>query len=396
MKKVKPTKSVWSPEDLQEYLAEAVSAYKMDRDWQEVLDMLTRGCETNGSGQPETPHLTTSLEVTRGIQIVREYLTTIPRRSPTGGTEGKTIIPFKPILRQVSDIPKTPLIQAGVVSPGAQGSVTFPQTTEVEEAKQAAGDPIEDEVAIVRARATAMELVDAAAANARVNATAAQATEAMENVQVQLTQVQKQTSPEVPLESLAKEVQPEVQPEPTANEDIPAATVGMVALIATLQTMQHGMQRAMQHDRQHMQQDMQQTVQNAVSALETNVQTQLTDQQRSAQAWLQSMEEGVTQEQRTVFAKVDAKITSVSTGLEELANNAYESRLVVQDLKKKMEEQEQRVGTMNTAISTMILTRDAKSATVTSLPAAAGPPAKSLPTVPEPAARKDGPRSSAA
>ena len=51
---------------------------------------------------------------------------------------------------------------------------------------------------------------------------------------------------------------------------------------------------------------------------------------------------------------------------------------------------------MNTAICTMILTGDAKPATVASLPAAAGPPAKSLPTVPEPAARKDGPRSSAA
>jgi hypothetical protein len=60
MKKVKSTKSVWSPEDLQEYLAEAVSAYKMDRDWQEVLDMLTRGCETNGSDQPEAPRPLTS------------------------------------------------------------------------------------------------------------------------------------------------------------------------------------------------------------------------------------------------------------------------------------------------------------------------------------------------
>jgi hypothetical protein len=40
MKKVKSTKSVWPPEDLQEYIAGAVSAYKMERDWQEVLDML--------------------------------------------------------------------------------------------------------------------------------------------------------------------------------------------------------------------------------------------------------------------------------------------------------------------------------------------------------------------
>jgi hypothetical protein len=240
-----------------------------------------------------------------------------------------------------------------------------------------------------------MEPVNAVAEGARVEATAAQATATTEDVQAQLTQVQKQTSPEVPLGSLAKEVQPEVQPEPTANEDIPAATVDMAALIATLQTMQHGMQQTMQQDMQHMQQDIQQTMQNAMSALQMNVQTQLIDQQRSAQAWLQSMEERGTQEQRTVFVKVEAKVTSVGTGLEELANNAHKSHLVVQDLKKKMEEQEQRVGTMNTAISTMILTRDAKSATVTSLPAAAGPPAKSLPTVPEPVARKYGPRSSA-
>jgi hypothetical protein len=107
-------------------------------------------------------------------------------------------------IAQASDNLRTPLIQAGAVSPGAQGSAPFPQTTEVEEVNLAAGDPIEDEAAIARARATAMELVDAAAANARVEATAAQATAAMENVQVQPTQVQKQASPEVPLDSLAK------------------------------------------------------------------------------------------------------------------------------------------------------------------------------------------------
>jgi hypothetical protein len=42
----------------------------------------------------------------------------------------------------------------------------------------------------------------------------------------------------------------------------------------------------------------------------------------------------------------------MSMGLHELANNAHESHLVVQDLQRKMEEHEQRVGTMNTAIST--------------------------------------------
>jgi hypothetical protein len=53
--------------------------------------------------------------------------------------------------KQISDLFKTPLIQAGVVSPGAQGSAALPQATEVEEAKQAAGDPIGDEAVIARA-----------------------------------------------------------------------------------------------------------------------------------------------------------------------------------------------------------------------------------------------------
>jgi hypothetical protein len=70
----------------------------------------------------------------------------------------------------------------------------------------------------------------------------AQPEEAMENVQAQVTQVPKQTKPEVPLGSPAKEVQPEAQLEPTAKETIPAAAVDKAALIATLQTMQHDMQ----------------------------------------------------------------------------------------------------------------------------------------------------------
>jgi hypothetical protein len=104
MKKVTSMKSVWSPDDLQAYLAEAASAHMIDRDWQNVLDMLTASGETSSSDQPKIPHLTTSLEVTRRTQIVREYLMTIPRRSPTDGTEGNTVIPFKSILRQVSNI----------------------------------------------------------------------------------------------------------------------------------------------------------------------------------------------------------------------------------------------------------------------------------------------------
>ena len=84
--------------------------------------------------------------------------------------------------------------------------------------------------------------MNAAAANASAKAAAARAEEAMENVQVQVTQVLKQTKPEVPLGSPAKEVQPEAQLEPTAKENIPAAAVDMAALIAALQTMQHDMQ----------------------------------------------------------------------------------------------------------------------------------------------------------
>jgi hypothetical protein len=76
---------------------------------------------------------------------------------------------------------------------------------------------------------------------------------------------------------------------------------------------------------------------------------------------------------------VDAKITSVGMRLQELANNAHESHLVVQDLKKKMEEQEQRVGTMNTAISTMTLTGDAKPATVYSQSPSCNRPTSKIP-----------------
>jgi hypothetical protein len=47
-------KSVWSPDDLQEYLAGAANAYKIDRDWQEVLGMLTKGGGADGTDQPET------------------------------------------------------------------------------------------------------------------------------------------------------------------------------------------------------------------------------------------------------------------------------------------------------------------------------------------------------
>jgi hypothetical protein len=78
-------------------------------------------------------------------------------------------------------------------------------------------------------------------------------------------------------------------------------------------------------------------------------------------------------------------------GLRELTNvvarNAHESVLVAKDLYRKVEEQGQRMVTMNTAISLTAPTGGAKPATTASLPAAG-------PAPPEPAARKDGPRSS--
>jgi hypothetical protein len=43
MKKSTSTKSVWSQKDLQEYLAEAVNAYKVGRDWPTVLNMVIKG-----------------------------------------------------------------------------------------------------------------------------------------------------------------------------------------------------------------------------------------------------------------------------------------------------------------------------------------------------------------
>jgi hypothetical protein len=288
-------KAVWSPDDLQEYLAEAVNAYRIDRDWQQVLDMLTKGGGADDPDLPETPHLTSSLEVTRRTQIVTVYLMTIPCRSLTGGTEGKTLLPFKSILQQASDILQTPLIKGGVVSPGAQGSAASPQTTEVEEAKLAAGDPTEDDGAIAQASdipkappiqagvmspgpqgsaafpqttdvgdvnlaagdpiedkaasaqagAAAMELVDAAAANASVEATAAQATAATENVQVQLTQVQKLASPEVPLDPIAQVVQPESM----AKEEAPAATTDMATLVASREVANHATRHGADHAR---------------------------------------------------------------------------------------------------------------------------------------------------
>ena len=127
MKKSTSTKSIWSQKDLQEYLAEAVNAYKVGRDWPTVLNMLIKGGGEDDSEQPEIPHPASSLAVTRRIQVVREYLSDIPRRRLVDGTKGNTIIPFKAILHTVSGILQTPLIKDDVVSLGSQGSATSPQ-----------------------------------------------------------------------------------------------------------------------------------------------------------------------------------------------------------------------------------------------------------------------------
>jgi hypothetical protein len=125
-------------------LAEAVSnAYKVDRDWPTVLNMLIKGGGEDDSDQPEIPHPASSLApVTRRIQIVREYLSAIPRRRLVDGTKGKTIIPFKAILHTVPGIPQTPLIKDDVVSLGSQGSKTSPQAKGMEAKLTAGGGAI--------------------------------------------------------------------------------------------------------------------------------------------------------------------------------------------------------------------------------------------------------------
>jgi hypothetical protein len=180
----------------------------------------------------------------------------------------------------------TPVGSVRVAPPGVSGSQPFPQATE-EEREENAGNPIGSKKVLVQTDVTAQVTAaltaamqrkqqdhaasmaklatqltdqlrdhqmwwaymakDQAAAHALVRTqlmelAEVQPEEAMENVQVKVTQVLKQTKPEVPLGSPAKEVQPEAQLEPTAKENIPAATADMAALIATLQTMQHDMQ----------------------------------------------------------------------------------------------------------------------------------------------------------
>jgi hypothetical protein len=111
----------------------SVNAYKIDRDWPTVLNMLTKGGGERGrhSDQPEMPHPALGLAVTCRTQVVREYLMTIPRRRLTDGTEGKTTIPFRSILQLASSGRHTPDApdkgRRCIPALGAQGSATFPQ-----------------------------------------------------------------------------------------------------------------------------------------------------------------------------------------------------------------------------------------------------------------------------
>ena len=68
---------------------------------------------------------------------------TIPRRRLSGGAHGKTIIPAKTVLQQISDILSTPTILAGATISPTIPKMVGPQVTEEEE-KGNAGDPAEE------------------------------------------------------------------------------------------------------------------------------------------------------------------------------------------------------------------------------------------------------------
>jgi hypothetical protein len=97
------------------------------------------------------------------------------------------------ILQQIAGILKAPVVQAGAVSPGASGSPALPQVTEEEEEEEEegnAGDPTEGDDAIAQTNAAAKARADAAAAIANAEAAALQANAAKEKAQTQATQVQ--------------------------------------------------------------------------------------------------------------------------------------------------------------------------------------------------------------
>jgi hypothetical protein len=72
-----------------------------------MLTILTSGDKNGDSEVSDFTHPSTSPEVSRRVHIVRQYLMTIPRRRLSGGTGGKTIIPARTVLQQLSDIPQS-------------------------------------------------------------------------------------------------------------------------------------------------------------------------------------------------------------------------------------------------------------------------------------------------
>jgi hypothetical protein len=168
-------KSIWSTDDLHAYLDEAAHSFKVGQHWQQMLTILTSGDKNGDSEVSELTHLSTSLEVTRRVQIVRHYLMSIPRRRLSGGADGKTIIPAKTVLQQLSDILSTPAIRAGAISPGAAAQKADPNQPaghKEEEEESNAGGPAEGNDANAQASAATKALADAVAAAANTEAQA--------------------------------------------------------------------------------------------------------------------------------------------------------------------------------------------------------------------------------
>ena len=128
MKKVTFQTRVWSPDDLEKYYGipvrnqSTLSSFQLHKHyWQSVRAILTKG-DMGDSELSEPTYPMTSLEVSRRIQMVRHYqrktmktiktMKTMKTMSKTmktmksnaGGSEGKTAIPAKRFLQQVSDI----------------------------------------------------------------------------------------------------------------------------------------------------------------------------------------------------------------------------------------------------------------------------------------------------
>jgi hypothetical protein len=174
----------------------------------------------------------------------------------------------------------------------------------------------------VQTNAAAKALADTAAATANAEAPAPQANAAKEKAQMQATQVQEPTNPEVPLEG---------QLESTAKEVMPAVTADMAALMAMMQSMQ---QDNATHTYMHV------STAGTHNCRPSSRTSDGTPRYGCNPPKRQQMSKN-RRAQRTPLAEVNTKITSASTELERLAKNAHQSQLLVQDLKSEMGEQVQ-------------------------------------------------------